>query len=76
MLQGGAGPGRLGLRGNSTESYLMALAAIQMLAKTVTLDTKMAVKVKTPKNKRALLWVDFRGTDRLLLWLENVKIAL
>jgi len=54
----------------------MALAAIQMLAKTVTLDTKMAVKVKTPKNKRALLWVDFRGTDRLLLWLENVKIAL
>jgi hypothetical protein len=51
----------------------MALAAIQMLAKKVTLDTKMAVTVNTPKNKRALLWVDFRGTDRLLWWLEKCK---
>ena len=41
-----------------------------MLAKTVILDTKMAVKVNTLKNKRVLLWLDFRGTDRLLLWLE------
>ena len=44
-----------------------------MLAKTVTLDTKMAVKVNTPKNKRALLWVDFRGTDRFLWWLEKCE---
>ena len=71
-----AGPGRLGLRGNSTESYLMVLAAIQMLAKTVILDIKMAVTVNTPKNKSALLWLDFRGTGRFLCWLEKCKNCL
>ena len=44
-----------------------------MLASTVTLDTKMAVTVNMPKNKRVLLWLDFRGTDRFLLWLEKCK---
>jgi len=50
---------------------LIALAAIQMLAKTVILDIKMAVTVNTPKNKRVLLWVDFRGTGRFLWWMEK-----
>ena len=54
---------------DSSESYLMALAAITMLAKTANFDSKTAVTEKTQKNKRALLWVDFRDMVSFLWWL-------
>jgi hypothetical protein len=41
--------------------YFRAFAAITMLAKTTALDRKTALAEKTQKNKRVLLWADFRG---------------
>ena len=41
--------------------YFRAFAAMTMLAKITALDSKTALAEKTQKNKRALLWVDFRG---------------
>jgi hypothetical protein len=54
-------PKRLGLFGVMQGFYLMAFAAMTMLAKITALDSKTALAEKTQKNKRVLLWADFRG---------------
>ena len=54
-------PKWLGLFGVMLGFYFRAFAAMTMLAKTTALDSKTALVEKMQRNKRALLWGDFRG---------------